>query len=241
MEQIDDLQYRGLKIIQDDTHFRYGTDAVLLAAFCDLRKGELAVDLGTGTGIIPLLTAKRTGARLVGLEIQPKAAALARRNAALNGMDIQIVEGDLKDAPSLLRGLRPTAVICNPPYDREGSGGVSRDMEIRIARHEGLCTLEDVARAAAGLLQTGGRFYMIHRAKRVAEAIYALKQNGLEPKRMRFIANRQDATPGYVLIKSVKDAAPEVVVEPPLILYGEDGQYTDEMNRIYHRGAYADE
>ena len=241
MEQIDDLQYKGLRLIQDDVHFRYGTDAVLLAGFCDLRSRDVAVDLGTGTGIIPVLLAKRTGAKLVGLEIQPRAAELARRNAALNQLDIEIVQGDLKEAASLLKGLRPSAVICNPPYDREGSGGLSKEIEVRIARHEVLCTLEDVAKAAGELLQTGGRFYMIHRAKRTAEVVYALKQNRLEPKVMRFIANRQGAEPGYVLIKSVKDASPEVTVREPLILWGEDGQYTDEMNRIYHRGEYANE
>lgn len=240
MEQIDDLQYKGLKLIQDDVHFRFGTDAVLLADFCDLRKGDVAVDLGTGTGIIPVLLSKRTEARLLGLEIQPKAAALARRNMALNGLDIDIIEGDLREAARLFKDIRLTAVICNPPYDKEGSGQVSKDQEIRIARHEVLCSLEDVAKAAASLLQTGGRFYMIHRAKRVAEVVYALKKWRLEPKVLRFIANRQGAKPGYVLIKSVKDASPEVIVRETLTIYDDNGQYTDEMNRIYHRGAYGD-
>lgn len=235
-ERIDDLQYKGLKLIQDTDLFCFGTDAVLLASFCEVKSRDTIVDLGTGTGIIPvLLSGRNDSAKLIGLELQPAAAGIAKRNAELNGLTdrFRVICGNIKEAKSLINS-RVTAVVCNPPYEKVGSGGVSLSDAVRIARHEVECTLADVADAAASLLDTAGRFYMIHRAARTAEIIFELKSRRLEPKRMRFIQSRAGAEPGYVLIKAVKDASPGIEVAPPLIIYDENGE-TEEVKQIYHR------
>lgn len=235
-ERLDDLQYKGLKIIQDRAQFRFGTDAVLLAAFAQARAGERVADLGTGTGVILLLLCARTGANGVGIELLPQAAALARRNVCLNGMEgkIRIEQGDLRNARALVGG-RVQAVVCNPPYQKTGTGSQSMQEAHRLARHEAACTLGDVAASAAGLLQTGGRFYMIYPAHRIAEALFALKSCALEPKQLRFVQRRVDAPPKLALIKCVRDAAEGVDVRPPLVLYDEAGCETPELRAIYHK------
>lgn len=235
-EQIDDLQYRGLKIIQDDTLFRFGTDAVLLAGFCEAHPKEHVVDFCTGTGVIPLLVSARTGVRFSAIEIQARAAALARRNVALNNLQdrIAILEGDVKEARRLVEG-HVHAITCNPPYERLGTGGVSASQEIRIARHEVLCTMDDVIKSAASLLQTAGRLYMVHRASRACELIYIMHQYGIEPKVVRLVQSESDKPPILILVKGVKDARPDCVVQKPLIIQDKNGVYTEEMDQLYHR------
>ncbi len=223
-------------LIQDDRVFRFGTDAVLLAGFAEAFPRETVVDLCTGTGVIPLLVSKRTGARVIAIELQSRAARLASRNVELNGMQdsITVIEGDIKNVSDLVKE-HVNAVICNPPYEREGSGGVSASEEIRIARHEVACTMDDAVKAASELLQTGGRLYMIHRAKRMAELIYTMKKYSIEPKVVRLVMSTSKKPPILVLIKGVKDAKPDCVVPEPLMIQNEDGSYTEEMDRIYHR------
>mgnify|MGYP004545261565 CR=1 FL=1 len=232
--QIEDLQYKGLKFIQEDGLFRFGTDAVLLASFCDVKKSDKVVDLGTGTGVIPLLLNARTGCKVVGVELQEKCARLAHENALLNSKQdkIEIICADLRSLPKI-DGV--TAVVCNPPYERIGSGKISDNESVRIARHEFTCTLEDAVYCASRLLETGGRLYMIHRAERAAELIYAMKSRRIEPKIMRTIQAREQTDPRYVLIAGKKDAKAGLKLMHPLIIYGENGRYTHEMNEIYHR------
>ena len=231
---VEDLQYKGLKFIQEDGLFRFGTDAVLLAAFCDVKKSDVVVDLGTGTGVIPLLINARTGCRVIGVELQERCASLAKENAALNGRqdDIRILCADLRTL-SPMEGV--TAVVCNPPYERVGSGRISENESVRIARHEFCCTLRDAVCAASRLLGTGGRLFMIHRAERAAELIYEMKRVRIEPKRLRPIQARAESDPRYVLIAGKKDASAGLKLMRPLIIYGADGKYTQEMNEIYHR------
>ena len=235
-EQIDDLQYKGLRIIQDDRMFRFGTDAVLLAGFAEAWPRETVVDLCTGTGIIPLLLAARTGAKVIGVELQHRAAELAERSVALNQLQerVQIIEGDIKDARKLIKG-HVHAVTCNPPYERVGSGGISAAEEIRIARHEVMCNMDDAVKSASELLQTGGRLYMIHRISRMAELIYTMKKYRIEPKVVRIVQSEADKPPILVLIKSVNDANPDCIVPSPLVIQDKDGNYTPEMDQIYHR------
>ncbi len=234
-ERIEDLQFAGLRFIQNDQVFRFGTDAVLLASFCDVGRKDTVVDLGTGSGILPVLLYGRTKARLIGIELQQNAAELAKRNIELNGIGdrVSIIHGDLKRARELVKE-KVTAVVCNPPYEKVGSGGVSKSDAHKIARHEVACNLEDVVKSACSLLQTGGRFDMLHRASRLAEILHLLKLASLEPKVMRFVAAEEGREPGYVLVKSIKDAAPSLRILPSLIVQDEGGIYTREMKEIYH-------
>lgn len=236
-ERIDDLQYKGLKLIQNTDYFCFGTDAVLLANFTEVKTGERIVEFGTGTGIIPvLLSGRNMSIHISAIEIQPELVEIARRNVELNNLQnmVDIINGNLKESNLLISG-KVDAVVCNPPYEKAGSGKQSSVVQHRIARHEIECNLEEVIKSAAKLLGTGGRFYMIHRAKRTAEIIYRAKQNRLEPKVMRFIQAHNGEEPGYLLIKCVKDAAEEIKIMPPLIMYDENGNETDEIKKIYHR------
>ncbi|MBQ9942642.1 MAG: tRNA1(Val) (adenine(37)-N6)-methyltransferase [Christensenellaceae bacterium] len=236
METVEDLQFKGLKLIQNDKVFRFGTDAVLLAAVCDVGAKDRVADLGTGSGIIPILLYGRTQAQVVGLEIQSEAYELARRNVEINAAQdrVSMVQGDLRRAKELLPG-RFTAVVCNPPYDKEGAGAGNRLDTHKNARLEALCCLDDVAAAAASLLQTGGDFYMIHRAARLAEVMAACSKHRLEPKLLRLVAPRADREPGYMLLKAKKDARPGMRILPTLLVEEEGGGYTAEMKKIYHQ------
>ena len=171
-ERIDDLQRNGLRIIQNPKRFCFGMDAVLLSGFARAREGGKTLDLGTGNGIIPLLmSAKTQAAHLTGLEIQPENVDMARRSVALNGLEerIRICEGDIKEASQIFGSSVFDAVTCNPPYMIGQHGLTGPDRAKAIARHEILCTFEDVAREAARLLRPGGRFYLVHRPFRLAE------------------------------------------------------------------------
>lgn len=232
-EQVVDLQFAGLRLIQSDKALKFGTDSVLLSSFIRLGARERLVDLGTGTGILPVLLSGRVRAPMVGIELQHEAAELARRNVALNGLsNVRIVEGDLKDARALAGAAE---VVCaNPPYDRPDAGAMREREAVRLSRYEIACTLEDVVQSAAGLLSTGGRFYMVHRAARLAEILYCLKCHRLEPKAVRAVCKRAEAEPRYVLVQATKDAAAGMRLLPSLVLYRPDGVYTPELRRIYH-------
>ncbi len=233
MEKVEDLQFAGLKFIQRDSVFSFGTDAVLLASFAEAKKGETVVDLGTGSGILPVLLSGRCAADFIGIELQEEAAELARRNVEINRLEgrVRILSGDFRE---LAKKLPPVqVVVSNPPYDKLGSGGASLRQSIRIARHEVACNLKEVVGSAARLLQTGGRFYLIHRANRLAEVLYELKTARLEPKVLRMVAGRAEAEPNYILVKAVRDAAEGMRVLPQLNI-AENGAYTRELKQIYH-------
>ncbi len=206
-ERIDDLQRNGYQIIQKQNGFCFGMDAVLLSGFAQVKPGERAVDLGTGTGIIPiLLEAKYEGLHYTGLEIQEEMADMARRSVALNHLEekLSIVTGDIKEASRLFGAASFDVVTSNPPYMNDAHGLKNPDMPKAIARHEVLCTLDDVVREAARLLRPGGRFYMVHRPHRLIEIITALKGYGLEPKRMKMVHPFADREANMVLIEAVR-------------------------------------
>ena len=232
---LEDLQYAGLKIIQDDRVFRFGTDAVLLAAFADVRKRDDVADLGAGSGILTLLLSPRTQGQLYAVEIQEHAAALARENMRLNGLEDRatVIEGDMRHAYDH-SGRRVHAVICNPPYDKPGSGGSPQARHMRLARHEVACDLDAVCQSAASLLGMGGRFYMIHRASRLPDVLCSLREHDLEPKVLRLVQSRAGAAPKYALIKSVRGAGRELRILENLILLDEKGRYTAEAAAMYH-------
>lgn len=235
-ERLDELQRNGYRIIQDPKRFCFGMDAVLLAGFARVKPGERVLDLGTGTGIIPILLKGRTkGEQFTGLEIQPESADMARRSAALNGLEesVRIVTGDIRKADRLFGGGSYHVVTSNPPYMIDHHGLKNPKLPKAIARHEILCTLQDVVYQASRVLIPNGRFYLVHRPFRLAEIITCLCAHGLEPKRMRFVHPYADREPGMVLIEALKGGRPGVTVEKPLILYEEPGKYTEEIREIY--------
>lgn len=235
-EHLDDLYRNGLQIIQSEKLFRFGMDAVLLSGFAQVKADGCALDLGTGTGIIPiLLSAKTPGRHFTGLEISALSADMASRSVELNGLadQITIVRGDIKEADALFAPASFDTITSNPPYLQGSHGLLNPDIEKAAARHEILCTLEDVVRAAARLLVTGGHFYMVHRPFRLAEIIRTLSQYGLEPKRMRLVYPYIDREPNMVLIEAVRGGRPRMTVEKPLIVYDRPGVYNREITEIY--------
>lgn len=235
-ERIDDLHRNQYQIIQNSKKFCFGMDAVLLSGFAKVKPGERVLDLGTGTGIIPiLLEAKTEGEHFTGLEIQEESADMAFRSVQLNHLEekINIVTGDIKEASKLFGLSSFHAVTCNPPYMTNQHGLTNPDLPKAIARHEIKCSLEDVVRETARLLKTGGRFYMVHRPFRLAEIFGMLLSYKLEPKRMKMVHPFIDKEPNMVLIEAVKGGNSRITVEAPLIVYKEQNVYTDEIYDIY--------
>lgn len=235
-ERLDDLHRNGYHIIQNEKKFCFGMDAVLLSGFAKVKKGENVLDLGTGTGIIPiLLEAKTEGKHFYALEIQEESADMARRSVAYNGLEqkIDVVCGDIKEASNLFGAASFDVVTCNPPYMNNQHGLKNPDLPKAIARHEVLCTLEDVVREAAKVLKVNGRFYMVHRPFRLVEIINTLSKYKLEAKRMRFVHPYIDKEPNMVLIEAVKGGKSMIKIENPLIVYKEPNVYEDEIYEIY--------
>lgn len=235
-ERIDDLQRNGYKIIQNREKFCFGMDAVLLSGFASVKPGAEVLDMGTGTGIIPiLLEAKSQASHFYALEIQPESADMARRSVSLNNLQnkIEIVTGDIKEAGSIFKAASFDLVTCNPPYMIGNHGITNPDAPRAIARHEILCTLEDVISNATRLLKPGGSFCMVHRPFRLAEIITLMTKYRLEPKRMRLVYPYVDKEPNMVLIEGCRGGKPRMTVEKPLIVYKAPNVYTDEIYEIY--------
>lgn len=242
-ERLDDLGRKGYRIIQDPQTFCFGIDAVLLTGFAKIKAGSYVLDLGTGTGIIPvLLEAKTKAAHLTGLEIQEESADMAKRSVALNGLEekITITVGDLKEASNLFGRGSFDVVTCNPPYMIGDHGLTGGNRKKTIARHEVLCRFEDVAREAAAVLKQGGSFYLVHRPFRLVELFNTMTKYGLEPKRMKFVHPFVDKEPNMVLIEGKKGGNSRITIESPLIVYKEPGVYTDEIYDIYKPAVYDD-
>lgn len=234
-ERLDDLQ-NGFFVIQDPEKFCFGMDAVLLSGFARVRKGETVLDMGTGTGIIPiLLKAKTDGLHFTGLEIQAECAGMAERSVRYNGLEseISIVQGDMKEAADIFGAASFHVVTCNPPYMIGDHGLQNPRMPKAVARHEILCTLEDAVRSAAAVLKDRGRFYMVHRPFRLAEIMNVLVKYRLEPKRMQLVYPYVDREPNMVLLECLKGGNSRITVEKPLIVYERPGVYTRSILEAY--------
>lgn len=235
-ERFDDLNRNGYSIIQNPQKFCFGMDAVLLSGFCEVKEKERVLDLGTGTGIIPiLLEAKTKGKEFIGLEIQEESADMARRSVSYNHLEerVSIVTGDIKEASKIFGGSSFDVITTNPPY-MIGQHGLKNASEAKtIARHEVLCTLDDIMRESAKLLKPRGRFYMVHRPFRLAEIMVTMKKYNIEPKRMQLVYPFVDKEPNMVLIEGLRDGNPRMTVEKPLIVYKEQNIYTDEIISVY--------
>lgn len=221
-ERLDDLQCKGYQIIQDPKRFCFGIDAVLLSNFAKVKAGSRVLDLGTGTGIIPILLAAKTEAQhITGLEIQEASAEMADRSVRLNHLEerIKIIQGDIKEAAGLFPAASFDVITSNPPYMINQHGLENEYEPKNIARHEVLCNLEDVVKAAAYLVKPGGSFFLIHKPFRLAEIFAVLMQYKMEPKRMRLVHPYVDKEPNMVMIEAVRGGRSRITIEPPLVVY----------------------
>lgn len=235
-ERLDDLQRDGMMIIQNPDWFCFGMDAVLLTAFARVAKGDRVIDLGTGNGVIPLLlSAKTEGEYFEGLEIQDDIADMARRSVRYNCLEqrIHITTGDIKEASSYFEAASFDVVTTNPPYMTSSHGLTNAAGHRAAARHELLCSLEDVVRESAVLLKPGGHFFMVHRPFRLSEIMNTMTRYKLEPKRMRLVYPFVDREPNMVLIEGTRGGNPRITVEKPLIVYQAVNEYTDEVQELY--------
>lgn len=235
-ERVDELQRNEYLIFQHPGRFCFGMDAVLLSGFVRIKPGAEVLDLGTGTGIIPILLAAKTKAQhFTALEIQEESVDMARRSVAVNGLSekIEVLFGDIRDAGARFGAAVFDVVTTNPPYMISKHGLANPELPKAIARHEVLCTLEDVVREAAYVLKPGGSFFMVHRPFRLAEIIRCLSVHGLELKRMQMVHPYVDKEPNMVLLEANRGGKPRVTVEPPLIVFKEPGVYHEDITGIY--------
>lgn len=238
-ERLDDLNINGLRIIQNPHKFCFGIDAVLLANYATVKKGDRVVDLGTGTGIIPIIIAGKTKASTVtGIEIQGDMAQMAARSVAMNGLQnrIKIFAGDLKDVTSFVGAGTIDLVVSNPPYITDGHGLVNPDSSKAIARHEIMCTFNDIVHSATKVLRNGGRLAVIHRSNRMVDVLLAMRKGGIEPKRLCMVHPKVNSKANLFLAEGIKGARGFLKISEPLIIYDEKGKYTDRVYKIYYEG-----
>ena len=235
MERIDDLQFKNLKIIQDTDGFRFGIDSVLLTEFArDIKKDKTIVDLGTGTGILGILLSKKVyPKKIIGVEIQEEVAKMAQRSIKLNSLEstFEVINSNIKDLK--LPKNYYDVVITNPPYKKAETGITSKNIKQQISRFEMYANLDEWIKIASGLINSKGSFYMVYRVNRLTELLGILKKYKLEIKRIRFVHSKLSEQSNLVLIKAVKDGNIFLKIEKPLIIYNEDGTYTDEIINIY--------
>ena len=237
-ERVDELGRNGYRIIQNPDRFCFGMDAVLLSDFAKVKEGDKVLDFCTGTGIVPILMeAKTKAASFKALEIQEDSAEMARRSVSLNHLEekIEIITGDIKEADKYFEPASFHAVTCNPPYMIGQHGLANPDSAKAIARHEVLCTLEDVVSQSARVLKNSGSLYMVHRPFRLVEIMTTLAKYKLEPKRMQLVYPYIDKEPNMVLIQATKGGKSRITVEKPLIVYEKPGVYTREIIDLYER------
>ena len=237
-ERLDDLQCNGLYLIQDPDKFCFGIDAVLLSNFVKVKKNGHVVDLCTGSGIVPILLSAKTGAKkITGIEIQSDIADMARRSVSYNKRNekIDIINDDISNALKYINNCSVDSVCVNPPYMKDTTAIKNPDLPMAIARHELLTDLETVINIASKLLKESGKFFMVHRPSRLSEIFASMRQNRIEPKRLRFIHPYIESKANLVLIEGAKGSGVWLDVEPPLVVYKDKNVYTDEVLKIYGR------
>lgn len=237
-ETLDDLQLKGLHLIQKKNAFRFGIDAVLLANFAEVKRKHRVIDLCTGTGIVPLIIeGKKEPKNILGIEIQDEFVEMANRSAKINNISekVTFLQGDLKDKKFLKAIEKADVVTVNPPYKLNSAGILNSEDKLAVARHEILCSLEDVIVAARILLKDNGRLYMVHRPERLADILCLMRKHKIEPKNIRMIHPNSKKAPNIVLVEGQRDGGAFLKFQPPLYVYNEDGAYSDEIDQIYGR------
>ena len=238
-ERIDDLEFKGLKIIQNKNEFCFGIDSILLTDFAKkIKKNSKVIDLGTGTGIISILLAEKTELKsIIGIEIQEKMAKMAMRSVNLNNLEekVKIINEDIKSLKNIFEGETFDAVVTNPPYKKENTGLQNKNKGKLISRHEIKCNLEDIIRTAFYLLKNSGEFYMVHRPERLIDIAYYMRKYNIEPKIIKFVHPKKDKAPNLILVKGIKNAKPFLKIEEPLYVYNEKEEYSEEIMKIYNK------
>ena len=239
-ERIDDLQINNLKIIQNTDGFCFGIDSVLLSDFAkDIKSGSTVIDLGTGTGIIGLLVLAKTSAKnVVGIEVQTEVAEMALRSIKLNNLEnkFKIINCDIKNVLENVKREEFDVVVTNPPYKKINTGGKNENEKKLISRHEILADVFDFIKTSKQVLKDKGILYMVHRPERLADIIYALRENKIEPKKIRFVYSKRDSKEAkLVLIKAVKNGGTFLQIDKPLYIYEDNGEYTSEILKIYNK------
>ena len=238
-ERIDDLEYKGLKIIQNTEGFCFGIDSILLSDFAsEIKENSKIIDLGTGTGIIAILISIKTNAKkTIGVEIQKTVCEMAKRSIKLNNLEnkIEIINENVKELPNKLEMQTFDAVVTNPPYKKIGTGLKNENEQKQISRHEITATLEDFIKTSNKLLKDKGSIYLVHRPERLADIIENLRKYKLEPKKIKYVYPKKGKEANLVLVKAIKNANPFLKIEPPLYVYNEKGEYTKEILEIYSK------
>ena len=223
-EQLHDIRCGGLKLVQNTNGFPYGTDAVLLSETVTLKKGDKVLDLCSGSGIIPLLLwSKGKADKITGIEIDEQVVKSAEKTVKINGLEgkLEFICGDIKNASKMLKSSFDV-ITCNPPYSKSGSGKVSDSKTIARARYELECTLEDVISSGAKVLRFGGRFYIVHKAERLADIVFYMRKYKVEPKEIKFVYTKKDKNAELVIVCGVYGAGVQVNILPPVIM-GQEG------------------
>ena len=238
-ERIDDLEYKGLKIVQNTTGFCFGIDSVLISDFAkNIKKGANVIDLGTGTGIISvLLCAKTELNKIIGVEVQEEVYNLAQKNISINNLQdrFEVINENIVNLKKIYNPCTFDAIVTNPPYKKDNTGIKNIDNKKLISRHEITARLEDFIEISKYLLKDKGSIYMVHRPERLVDILFLMRKNNLEPKKLRFVYSNVNKEPKLVLIEAVKNAKPFLRIEKNLYVYNEDGKYTDEILEIYNK------
>lgn len=238
MEHVEELWPGGFRLISDDKHFKLCTDSAMLAAFPALTPGCRICDLGCGTGVLPILmSARRPDLRIDGIDIQQSALTLAARNIALNGLadSVRLIQADLRKPEKLPEAGKYDLAVSNPPYFTQSSGFPKSEDTIATARDDRSCTIAEVCAAAARLVRWGGRFAVVFRPERIVDLFWAMRLNGIEPKRLRMVRHKPGGSVSLVLAEGRRGGKPGLKMEKDLILHHPDGTETDEVKIIYHR------
>lgn len=235
-ERINEIN-ENLRLIENKDSLTFGTDAYLLSAFLPPKPSKKAVELGCGSGVISLLALSRKKAyRVYGIEVQGEIADIAKRNAKLNSFEdkFTVVSKDLREVSTSDTNGEVDFVFSNPPYMKADSGKLNQNEHKNISRHEIFGDIGDFCACARKLLKHGGDFFAVYRPDRLADLIYALKSNNLEPKRLSFIHANSYTPPSLLLISAKKGGKSGMVVDKPIYIY-KDGttEYTDEFSKIY--------
>ena len=238
-ERIDDLEFKNLKIIQNKDGFCFGIDSILLTDFAkNIKKNSKVIDLGTGTGIIPiLLYGKTKNTKFVGVEIQPEVAEMANRSVKLNLLEnnIEILNTNILELSKIYNRGSFDVVTTNPPYKKINTGVINENNKKLISRHEITASLDDFIKTASFLLKDLGEFYMVHRPDRLVDIFYSMRKNKIEPKKIKFVYPNKNKKTNLVLIKGIKNGKQFLEFENNLYVYNEDGNYTDEILKIYNK------